>query len=166
MAGTGRLASACAALRTVARGGLWLSILLLIAIAALVAGQVVMRNVFSIGLHWADELARWFGIALVYLTIPHLLDRGAHIAVELLPNRLKGRWRLAALAISELAVATFAALSLFAFHGFLERAARFRTPALELPNLIFYMPALVGIALLGLIAVLRALTLLRGTEPS
>lgn len=154
------------ALSALARGGLWFSVLLLIAIAMLVAGQVVMRNVFSIGLHWADELARWLGIALVYLTIPYLLDQGTHIAVELLPNRLRGRWRTAVQALSELAVAAFAGLSLFAFYGFLERAARFRTPALELPNLIFYMPAVLGIALLGMVAIMRALTLLRGTEPS
>ncbi|MGM0701252.1 MAG: TRAP transporter small permease [Pseudomonadota bacterium] len=166
MAEIGWLAAARAALGQVARAGLWLSILLLIAIAMLVAGQVLVRNVFSLGLHWADELARWFGIALVYLTIPYLLDRGAHIAVEILPNRLKGRWRLAVLAISELAVAAFAGLSLVAFHAFLERAARFKTPALELPNLIFYMPAVIGIALLGAIAVLRVLTLLGGREPS
>lgn len=166
MAPIGWLASLRAALNMVARGGLWLSILLLMAIAALVAGQVVMRNAFSIGLHWADELARWFGIALVYLTIPHLLGRGAHIAVELLPNRLEGRWRLAVLAICELAVAVFAGLGLVAFHAFLERAAHFRTPALDLPNLYFYMPAVVGIALLGIIAVVRALTLLGGREPS
>ena len=166
MVETSRLASGRAALSILARSGLWLSVLLLIAIAMLVVGQVVMRNIFSIGLHWADELARWFGIALVYLTIPYLLDQSTHIAVELLPNRLKGRWRTAARAFSELAVATFAGLSLFAFYGFLERAARFRTPALELPNLIFYMPAIIGIALLGVIAIMRASTLLRGKELS
>lgn len=166
MAKTSRLTAGHAALSALARGGLWLSVLLLIAIAMLVAGQVVMRNVFSIGLHWADELARWFGIALVYLTIPYLLDQGKHIAVELLPNKLKGRWRTAVLALSELAVAIFAGLSLLAFYAFLERAARFRTPALELPNLIFYMPAVIGMALLGVIAITRALTLLRGREPS
>ncbi|KAA0011316.1 TRAP transporter small permease [Billgrantia pellis] len=162
----GWLASLRDALSMVARGGLWLSILLLLGIAVLVAGQVMMRNAFSLGLHWADELARWFGIALVYLTIPHLLDRGAHITVELLPNRLKGRWRMAVLAISELAVASFAGLCLVAFHAFLERAARFRTPALDLPNLFFYMPAVVGIALLGFIAMVRVLTLLGRREPS
>ncbi|WP_043531984.1 TRAP transporter small permease [Litchfieldella xinjiangensis] len=166
MPNTSRLASGHAALSALARGGLWLSVLLLIAIALLVAGQVVMRNVFSIGLHWADELARWFGIALVYLTIPYLLNQGTHIAVELLPSRLRGRWRTAALALSELAVAIFAGLSLVAFFKFLERAARFKTPALELPNLIFYMPAIIGIALLGLIAITRLFSLLRGTEPS
>ncbi|RAW06618.1 TRAP transporter small permease [Halomonas elongata] len=166
MSEIGWLVSARSALSRMARAGLWLSVMLLIAIAVLVAGQVVMRNAFSIGLHWADELARWFGIAMVYLTIPYLLDRSAHIAVEILPNRLKGRWRMAVLAFSELAVATFAGLSLVAFSAFLERAARFCTPALELSNLIFYMPAVIGIALLGVIAVTRALMLLGGKEPS
>lgn len=99
------LGTARRALGAVARAGLWFSVLLLVAMAVLVAGQVLMRNVFALGLPWADELARWFGIALVYLTIPHLLDRGSHIAVELLPNRLKGRWKTAVLVFAELSVA-------------------------------------------------------------
>ena len=150
------------AFSALARGGLVVSILLLIAIAALVSGQVLMRNVFSMGLPWADELARWFGIALVYFTLPHLLLRGDLIAVELVPSTLKGRVRVAVLCLIELAIAGFGLLSLMAFAMFLERAARFTTPALSLPNLWFYMPALAGVVLLTVIAGMRALSLLGG----
>ena len=154
------LSAARRLLSGVARAGLWLSVLLLVFIALLVSGQVLARNVFSLGLPWADELARWAGVSLVYLTIPHLLDRGQHIAVELLPDRLTGPARTITLSISELAVAGFAGISLFSFAGFLERAARFKTPAMGLPNLVFYMPAVIGIALLGLVALLRLAALL------
>ncbi|MDF0601259.1 TRAP transporter small permease subunit [Psychromarinibacter sp. C21-152] len=164
MAETGVIATLRGALGAVARAGLWISVLLLVAISALVAGQVVARNVFSLGLPWADELARWFGIALVYLTIPHLLDRGSHIAVEFLPDRLAGKARAAVLAVSDLSVAAFAGISLVAFAGFLDRAARFKTPALGIPNMIFYIPALLGIVLLGLVAILRLAELVRGGE--
>lgn len=148
-----------------ARVGITISVLLLFAITLLVFGQVVMRNVFSIGLPWADELARWFGITLIYFSIPHLLERGQHIAVTLLPDRLKGRARIFVLLCAELSVAAFAILSLCAFQQFLERAARFTTPAMEMPNLIFYMPPLIGLILLALIAVLRTLAILKHGAP-
>jgi len=165
MSATGIIDGTRRALGTVARLGLGLSILLLFGITVLVSGQVLMRNVFSVGLPWADELARYFGIAMVYLTVPHLLDRGQHIAVELLPNALTGRARAVVLLVAELSVIAFAALSVWGFARFLERAARFSTPALGMPNLVFYMPALLGIVLLALVAVLRAITTLRDGEP-
>lgn len=160
------LGSARSALAVIAKGGLTISILLLFAITLLVAGQVLMRNVFSMGLPWADELARWFGIALIYFSIPHLLLHSQHIAVTLLSDKLTGRWRAGVLLLAELSVAAFAVLTLFAFAAFLERAAKFTTPALNMPNLIFYLPPMIGIVLLALIAVLRVVSILRSGEPT
>lgn len=88
-----------------ARFGFTISALLLFAITILVAGHVLMPNVFSLGLPWADELARWFGIMLIYFTIPYLLLRGQHITVTLLTDQLPGRWRAAVLLIGEFSIA-------------------------------------------------------------
>ena len=43
---------------------------------------------------------------------------------------------------------------------FMQRAARFSTPALGMPNLIFYMPAIIGMLLLLLVAIDRAVAAL------
>lgn len=144
-----------------ARFCLGLAVLLLLVIVAAVVAQVVARNLFDLGLPWADELARFAGIALVYLAVPHLLLQGQHIAVELLAGLLRG-WpaRLRA-ALSELAVLAFCGLTLFGFARFLARAARFATPVMGLPNLLFYLPALIGIALLALVALHRLVRSLR-----
>jgi TRAP-type transport system small permease protein len=150
------------ALAGLARLCLVISILLLIAITALVAAQVVARNIFAQGLPWADELARFCGIAMVYLTIPYLLDKGQHIAVEFVPQSLAGAARMLVLVIADVSVVAFGALTLYGFYAFLERAAKFTTPALGMPNLFFYMPALAGMGLLTLVALARTLTLLRG----
>lgn len=149
-----------------ARLCLVVSILLLIAITGLVAAQVVARNVFAQGLPWSDELARFCGIAMVYLTIPHLLDKGQHIAVGFLPESLSGGRRTLVLMAAELSVVAFGALTLYGFYAFLERAAKFTTPSLAMPNLFFYMPALVGLALLTLLALARTIGLLRGPGSS
>lgn len=153
-------------LRPLTRAGLWLSTLLLIGIALLVSLQVLLRNVFDTGLPWADELSRWFGITIVYLTVPSLLGRGGLISVTFLPDMLRGSARLMVQVAAEIAVAVFAGLVLYAFAKFLGRAAWFRTPALGLPNLIFYLPPLTGFALLAVTATARIIGLLSPGRPT
>ena len=50
--------------------------------------------------------------------------------------------------------------AMFAYAGwlFLQRASRFSTPALGMPNLIWYLPAIVGMLLMLLVAIDRAAT--------
>ena len=43
---------------------------------------------------------------------------------------------------------------------FMQRAARFSTPALGMPNLFFYLPAIVGMTLMLLVAIDRAVAAL------
>ena len=43
---------------------------------------------------------------------------------------------------------------------FMQRAARFSTPALGMPNLIFYLPAIIGMSLMLLVAIDRAVAAL------
>lgn len=128
---------------------------LLIAITVLVVAQVVARNLFSIGLPWADEAARFAGIAMVYLATPYLLFHGQHVAVTMLSDAMTGMKRSCCLVLAELATLGFCALTLYGFYRFLLRAGRFASPALGLPNLWIYMPALVSIALLAVVSLYR-----------
>ena len=54
----------------------------------------------------------------------------------------------------------FGAMFLVAGWQFMQRAARFSTPALGMPNLIFYLPAIVGMTLMLLVAIDRAVAAL------
>jgi TRAP-type C4-dicarboxylate transport system permease small subunit len=56
---------------------------------ALVAVSVVARYVFGTPLPWIDEVAGWFVVALVMLSVAEAQRRGEHIAVEP-PRRLAG----------------------------------------------------------------------------
>ena len=47
---------------------------------------------------------------------------------------------------------------------FMQRAARFSTPALGMPNLIFYMPAIIGMTLMLLVAIDRAVAALTAAK--
>ncbi|WP_118133476.1 TRAP transporter small permease [Oceanicella sp. SM1341] len=151
-------------LGAVSTAGLWAGMALLLAITGLIVLQVLARNLLDLGLPWADEGARFCGIALVYLCVPYLALRGRHIAVDLVSARLTGGWRRGVLALTELAVLGFAGIVLHGFSAFLERAAKFATPAMGMPNSIFYAPAVAGFVLLGLIALARLVTLLAGGE--
>jgi TRAP-type C4-dicarboxylate transport system permease small subunit len=67
------------------------AMLLLAVMTAFILVQVTARNVFALGLPWAEELARYAGLGVVYLAVPLLLLRDKHIKVDLLLNRLHGR---------------------------------------------------------------------------
>ena len=135
-----------------------LAVLLLVAVTGLITAQIVAREVFNDGAPWADELARWCGLGLIFLTIAPLLIRGEHIRVDLIlklvPARLSAHIEL----LNALLTVAFCLLYLVSGWYFLQRAGRFSSPALGIPNLIFYAPAALGM-LLMLFAALDRLAL-------
>lgn len=137
------------------RGMLTGAMLFLVIMTALIGLQVASRNLFNIGLPWADELARFTGLGVVFFTIPYLQYQGRHIAVDILSSRLKGTAAILLRAVNECIVLFFCSLLLLSFASFFQRAAHFATPAIGMPNWFFYSPALVGVAMCTLITGLR-----------
>lgn len=127
-------------------------------LSALVVAQVVCRNVFDLGLPWADELARFAGIALVFFSLPRLLIDGGHIAVDILPNALGPAKRAMLSRINGILLLLFCGGMLFGLYKFLQRAGKFSTPAMDMPNWIYYLPAVLSIALFALVALYRLAT--------
>lgn len=144
---------------------LWIGVAFLGLMTALVVIQVVARNAFDLGLPWADELARYSGIALVYLALPWLALRGRHICVDILVNLAPTALRRALLIAGEVLMILFAAVTLYALDAFLARAGKFTTSALSMPNTWFYAPATAGMLLLALASALRAVRLASGPLP-
>jgi TRAP-type C4-dicarboxylate transport system permease small subunit len=142
------------------------AMLLLVAMTVLIVIQVLGRNVFNAGLPWAEELARYCGLGVVYLTVPLLLLHDKHIKVELLPARLGGGSRRALELVNELLVLAFCLVFLAAGWMFLKRAAQFSTAAMGIPNWVYYLPAAVGMVLLTLVAASRVVRLLKGNTAS
>lgn len=132
-----------------------LAIAMLLITTSLIVLQVAARNFWQMGLPWADELARYGGLGIVYLAIPLLLLRDGHIAVDILSSRIKGPCKQLLAIFNELIILGFCALFLTGGYQFLLRAGKFSTPALQLPNLFFYLPAMLGVLLFTLVAVLR-----------
>lgn len=147
-----RLSQACLVIAVVQLGLL----------AGLVVLQVIARNGFDLGLPWADELARFCSLSLVFLSLPLLALRGRHVAVEMLPQVLGGRWRVIMAGISEIGVFVFCAFTLYGMQNYLARAGKFATPAMGMSNWLLYAPAAIGITLLLLVALLRLSDIARG----
>jgi TRAP-type C4-dicarboxylate transport system permease small subunit len=145
-------------LEAACRAGEAVAMVMLALVTGLILLMIAGREWLNDGMPWADELARLGGLGLIFLTAPLLLARDAHVKVDFFVNRLPERARRAATRLVDLLTVVFCALFLAAGWFFLQRAGRFSTPALSLPNLLFYLPAIVGVALLALVAVHRLLS--------
>ncbi|MCP5280140.1 MAG: TRAP transporter small permease [Rhodoferax sp.] len=136
-----------------------LAILMLLVMTALIILQVGGRNLLNLGWPWAEELARYAGLGLVYLTAPLLLLRDKHIQVDIVSARipgLAGRWLRV---VNEALVLAFCCLFLWGGWAFLKKAGQFSTPALGIPNTVYYLPALLGMLLLAVVSLYRLLRL-------
>jgi TRAP-type C4-dicarboxylate transport system permease small subunit len=138
----------------------------LAAMTVLVVLQIVGRNVFDLGLPWADELARTSTVALVFLCVPLLALKGQLVSVDLVPLLLPEGLRRWAGLLADVAVLAFCVLTLIGFESFLSRAGKFTTPATGMTNWVFYAPALIGFVLLALVSLVRILIVLTGADRS
>ena len=141
-----------------------IAILALIAATTLIMTQIVAREVFVVGLSWADELARYAGLTVIFMGVPALLARDEHVKVDMFLNMMPPRTRRFFVITNDVLMVVFGAMFLIAGWQFMQRAARFATPAIGMPNLVFYLPAIVGMSLMLLVAIDRAVAAL--TSPA
>lgn len=132
----------------------------------LVLLQIAGRDLFGSGWPWADELARYAGLGLVYLTIPLLLMRDGHVKVDMISSRFTGKAAYALHLFNEALIVLFCGLFFWGGWAFMQKAAKFSTPALGMPNWLFYLPAAIGMLLFGLVALSRLLRALKGKSPA
>jgi TRAP-type C4-dicarboxylate transport system permease small subunit len=128
----------------------------LVGIITLILLQVVAREVFAAGLPWADELARYLGQCVIFLVVPILLANDEHVKVDLFLNMMPAGAQRFVRTANEVLTVVFCALFLLAGWLFMQRAWKFSTPAIGMPNLIWYLPAMIGMTLLLLVAIRRA----------
>lgn len=142
----------------------WVAMALLVGCTAAIMVEVFARGLFDLGLPSAGELARYAGLGLIFLTVPLLLAQDAHVKVDMFFRLAKGRPRRALAVFNELVTLAFCLLFLVSCWWFMQRAARFSTPALAMPNLWYYMPAIAGMALTTLVALDRVIGIFTGRE--
>lgn len=121
------------------------SFVFLLMLFASVLIQVIMRNIFHLGSIHLEELARISLVSMVFLMIPSLFFEGKHIIVDIviiyLPKAFC-RWLKVG---TDVLVVLFGIYILNAITKIMERNWNVKTPALAIPNAIFYIPITLGI---------------------
>ncbi len=126
--------------------------------------QIIMRNVFHAGSIQLEELARVSLVSLVFLMIPVLTYEKKHIIVDIvllyLPKQAK-KW---VGVVTQLLVMCFGLYVLWAIATIMERNWSVRTPALNMPNIVFYIPITLGVLAMTALSLLGVWATLSGKE--
>lgn len=144
----------------------WLAMAMVAVATIAIMVEVFARGLFNQGLPGVGEIARYAGLALIFLGVPLLLARDEHVRIDMFLSRAKGLSRHVLDVFNELATLAFCVFFLVSCWWFMQRAARFSTPALSIPNLYYYMPAIAGMVLASLVALDRAIGILTGQRVS
>ncbi len=136
-----------------------LAMLMLVVATGAIMVEVIARGVFHLGLPGVGEVARYAGLALIFLTVPLLLARDSHVKVDMFHRMTQGKAHRALSLFNELATLAFCVFFLVSCWWFMQRAARFSTPALNMPNIWYYAPAIAGMVLTSVVAVDRVMGL-------
>lgn len=128
-----------------------ISVLCLIGISSLLFVQLLLRNIFSIGYAWIDELARFFHICMVFLAVPLLYKEDGMLKVDFFVERLPISWIRIINTTVTLICLIFAASFLYSEISFMRNAGNIITPALRMPNTFFFCGALIGMFLTAIV---------------
>ncbi|WP_410218851.1 TRAP transporter small permease [Paracoccus sp. (in: a-proteobacteria)] len=139
---------------------------LLLLIIALIVTQIAARNFWNAGLPRAEEISRYAGVLMVYFTAPVLALHGLHVAVDAFTNMLPRLPRMVCALLAEASIFAFASITLWGGWIYLERAWKFKTPALGIRNIWLYGPIMLSLALLAVIAAWRIAAALCSTKAS
>lgn len=124
--------------------------------------QVFCRFVLNYPLPWSEEVQIFGHVWIVFLTIPIAYNRGSHIMMTMLFDRLpRQTQRLIAIGVDVMWL--WIGLSIAVLSVRLVRVAVFqRSPALEIPMSFIYMGLVIGGAYLTLVAIRKLIVHLRG----
>ena len=126
--------------------------------------QVVFRYVLTAPLPWSEEAARYCFVWIVFLGAALGLERGVHLGVDLLVNRMPTGMRRNTAVACNICIAGFALILIYASAPVLQLNAWQQSPALGIQVSYVYMAIPVSMALIALIALLRVVQALRGVQ--
>lgn len=133
----------------------WLSLALLAALVITPLAQIVMRGAFALPFAGAEELARYFLIALTFVAAVYVAEQGAQIRMEEFQGALPPRPRWLLQLLIDAAGVMFYAVLFAASAITVARNLDNKTATLELPFPVLFAPIVIGAALLTLEAAVQ-----------
>lgn len=148
-------------MRALRRALMVLCLALLAALIATPSLQIVMRGIFNVPMAGAEELARYFLIALTLLGGAYVTHGGGQIRMEEFQAMLPARGRFALqILIDVCAVAMFGLITAASVTSIFQNLGN-QTATLEMPYWLFMAPLTLGMALLTLEYLLQLVRTLR-----
>jgi TRAP-type transport system small permease protein len=117
----------------------------LFGISAVIFSQILLRNLLSIGFPWADELSRFLHITLIFLTVPILYRERIIFKIDIFIERLPARMQNVVDVFASFVCVAFSLAFLFSFIEFMRGSWDVPSPALQMPNLLFFFGSFLGI---------------------
>ena len=91
-----------------------IAIAALIAVTALIMVQIGAREIFNAGLSWADELARYAGLIVIFMGVPALSVRDEHVKVDMFLNMMPASPRRVFAISNDVLMVLFCAMFVYA----------------------------------------------------
>jgi TRAP-type C4-dicarboxylate transport system permease small subunit len=136
-------------------------LLLLAALIFTPALQIVMRGVFNVPMSGAEELARYFLIALTLMGAAQVTREGGQIRMQEFQALLPAGLRFVLQVFIELCAVVMFGLMAVAAALSISQNLNNQTATLEMPYWLFMAPLLVGMALLTLESLLQLVRTVR-----
>ena len=155
-----------AILRKISRVFESIAIVFMVTLFGSVLAQVILRDVFFRGSTVLEELARYSLVSLVFFMIPVLTYEKRQIVVDMVLSRLSGLARKIFDVFIQVTVAASGVFLLAAISQIMKRNWNVRTPAIHMPNYIFYAPAALGLLFLAIISLYQISETLKGKGDS
>ena len=142
-----------------------ISVVSLLVLTAIVTIGVTMRYVFNNALTWADEVASYSLLAMVFFGVAHTLHADAHIKIDFFLDRLPARMRDTIMLVAYAIGLVFAAVLILACWARIENFWLRHTVSftdLRTPLFLPALPLLIGSVTFFLMMLATALQHLAG----
>jgi len=139
-----------------------LVVVMAIVFSALVLFQILARYVFGISIFFASAVSNYVFIWFAMLGAALAMKEGLHVAVDLLPRYVRGKWKVGVTAVALVMSVTFVCILIFASISALPAAQRNVNPALGV-SVVWGIAAIpVGCVFIAFFALESLLKLLQG----
>jgi TRAP-type C4-dicarboxylate transport system permease small subunit len=137
----------------------------LVLLVLLVIAQVVLRNFFRLQMLGSEELSRYFLICVIFFALPYTTRSGGNIVIPELKSLFPRKVRLGLELL--ISLCGFLVFALFAVSAILTiwQNPENKTAALGIPNILFFLPTLIGFTLMIFEYLLRFVSLIRTRNP-
>jgi len=138
-----------------------IQIVCLVAITILLFGQVIARELFSVGLQWVYELSCMLQVTMIWLGLPSLLYRGEDIKISILYDLAPPTIKKGLKILSYLIILSSVVMISIAYVMYMDKLAFTKSAAMRMPNYIFFGSFPFGIIMIILVLIFKTKSMLK-----